>query len=244
LLLLWWLFFSRAPWLDRLGGLVLILGSLAGTWFLRHESMGPNWFIGYAMPLLLVAFVVALVLTRRLAQGARRAAVAVAVLLAGGAWLLVRTDGIDGDHDSIFASRFSATAEQPLREPAPRIAAHDQARPAPVTAESEAAEAAKVAQEAGAAEAGAELGAADGNGDGVGAASADGAGNVDHAGNVDDAQAASETSGLEPASELMQSDLSTGAAEANPPSQDAAIWGGFRGPSRDWPREPSKRAGT
>src|SRR5438093_13622512 len=48
--LLWWVFFSRVPWLERLGGIVLMIGAMAGTRRLKHESMGPLWLVGYGVP--------------------------------------------------------------------------------------------------------------------------------------------------------------------------------------------------
>ncbi len=49
LLALWWLFASRAPWIDRLAGLVLFL--LAGllTYRLAHESMSPLGLLVYGI---------------------------------------------------------------------------------------------------------------------------------------------------------------------------------------------------
>ena len=39
LILLWWLFFSRAPWSERLGVTVLLIVALAATSRLVHESI-------------------------------------------------------------------------------------------------------------------------------------------------------------------------------------------------------------
>ncbi|MEM1177585.1 MAG: PQQ-binding-like beta-propeller repeat protein [Acidobacteriota bacterium] len=117
LFFLWWLFASRAAWIDRIGGLLLAAGALAGTAALGHESMGPHWLAGYGIPFLCVSFLLALLLTRSLGAPARRAAAAALVVGLTGLWLLVRTDGIDGDHDSQFAWRFQATAEQQMLSP-------------------------------------------------------------------------------------------------------------------------------
>ncbi len=113
-IVLWWLFFSRARWMDRLGGLLLLVGSLGVAWGLKHESMGPHWLVGYALPVLYLAFVGSLVASRHLPESRRRLVVAVTVLLVGAGWSLVRTDGIDGDHDGIYAWRWSETVEQKL----------------------------------------------------------------------------------------------------------------------------------
>src|SRR5689334_12537680 len=113
-LLLWWLFFSRAPWSERLGAIGLMAAGLAAAWFLRHESMGPLWIIGYAVPFLFLAFVAWAAASRRLAEGPRRAAMAATLLIASGAWLLARSDGITGDHDMRFGWRWTESPEERL----------------------------------------------------------------------------------------------------------------------------------
>src|SRR5512134_497855 len=54
---LWWLLFSRARWSERLGAVALMILGLAGAWQLRHESMGPLWLAGYAVPGVCLALV-------------------------------------------------------------------------------------------------------------------------------------------------------------------------------------------
>jgi outer membrane protein assembly factor BamB len=112
--ILWWVFFSRARWSERLGAIVLMTVGLAAAWFLKHESMGPLWLVGYAVPVLCLALVAGAAASRRLADGPRRAAIAAAILLACGVWTLVRTDGIDGDHDATFGWRWAKSPEERL----------------------------------------------------------------------------------------------------------------------------------
>jgi outer membrane protein assembly factor BamB len=112
--LLWWLFFSRARWLERLGAVVLMGAGLGATWLLRHESMGPLWLVGYAVPVLCLALVAGAAVGRRLPDGPRRATIAAAILLACGAWTLVRTEGISGDHDAEFHWRWAKSPEERL----------------------------------------------------------------------------------------------------------------------------------
>jgi hypothetical protein len=73
---LWWLFFSRARWFDRVGAIVLIIGGLSGTWYLRHESMGPAWLFAYVLPILCFAFVAWAAASHGLANGPRRVTMA------------------------------------------------------------------------------------------------------------------------------------------------------------------------
>jgi outer membrane protein assembly factor BamB len=130
----WWLLLSRAPWLERLAGLVLMAAGLGASWLLRHESMGPLWLFVYAMPALCLALVAWAVAARRLADRPRRATMVATIVLACGAWTLVRTEGISGDHVAAFAWRFTkspeekvlaqAAAEPPARPPA-RVPAKD-----------------------------------------------------------------------------------------------------------------------
>jgi outer membrane protein assembly factor BamB len=110
----WWLFFSRAPWLDRLAVPALMAAGLYGAWQLRHGSMGPLWLLAYAVPLLCLALVAAAVAGRRLADGPRRALIAGAVVAACAAWTLVRTDGISGDHVADFGWRWAKSPEERL----------------------------------------------------------------------------------------------------------------------------------
>ena len=127
-LVLWWALFSRVRWFERLGAIALIAISLFAAWQLRHESMGPLWLIAYAVPAVCVALVVGAAAGRRLADGPRRATLAAAILLAAGAWTLVRTEGISGDHDAAFSWRWAKSPEERLLaqaapEPAPLASA-------------------------------------------------------------------------------------------------------------------------
>jgi outer membrane protein assembly factor BamB len=133
-LIVWWVFFSRAPWSERLGAIALMAAGLAASWFLKHESMGPLWLVGYAVPFLFVAFVAWAVASRRLADRPRRAAMAATILIACGAWTLVRSDGITGNHDGKFAWRWTASPEERLLAQAadePATVPGEPAAPAP-----------------------------------------------------------------------------------------------------------------
>ena len=128
--ILWWLFFSRAPRSERWGALALMTVGLGATWLLKHESMGPLWLLGYAVPVLCLAFVAWAVATRHLRNGFRRASMAVTILLACGMWTLVRTDGISGDHVAEFGWRWAASPEERL------LAATSEVPAAPAAGES------------------------------------------------------------------------------------------------------------
>ena len=145
-LLLWWLLFSRAPWSERLGAIGLMAAGLGAAWLLKHESMGPLWIIGYAVPFLFVAFVAGAVASRRLADGPRRAAMAATILIASGAWLLARSDGITGDHDMRFGWRWTESPEERLLAQADKEPPPLPAVPTPAVAAAKAPEQQPVAQ--------------------------------------------------------------------------------------------------
>src|SRR5215212_5739761 len=94
-LLLWWLFFSRAPWLERVGALVLIVIALIGTKRIVHPSiagggMGMLLYI-LAVPVMSLALVAWAAITRRLSAGPRRAEFVATILLACGVFMIIRT---------------------------------------------------------------------------------------------------------------------------------------------------------
>jgi outer membrane protein assembly factor BamB len=76
--------------------------------------MGPLWLVAYAIPVLSLAFVACALVTRRWADGPRRAAMVATVLIACGVWTLIRTGGITGEMDSDFAWRWAQTPEEQL----------------------------------------------------------------------------------------------------------------------------------
>ncbi len=111
---LWWAFFSRTPQLERWGAIVLMVVAMSATWHLRHESMGPLWIAAYAVPVLCLTLVLWAVISRRLSDVTRRVTLVVTILLSCGAWTLVRTGGIDGDHVADFAWRWAESPEEQL----------------------------------------------------------------------------------------------------------------------------------
>ncbi len=115
---LWWTFFSRAPWLERLGTLALIVVALFVTSLVVHESIRGGMMgmmLGvYSVPLMGLALVAGAVAGRRLAAGSRRRVMAAIILLACAAWTLIRTDGITGDGVAQLAWRWTETHEQRL----------------------------------------------------------------------------------------------------------------------------------
>ncbi|HEY1183620.1 MAG TPA: PQQ-binding-like beta-propeller repeat protein [Bryobacteraceae bacterium] len=126
-IVVWWAFFSRARWFERVGALVLMIAGLAATRPILDPSvllagMGMLFFI-YAIPVLSLAFVAWAVVTRRLSDGFRRVTMVATILLACGGWALLRTSGVTGDFNSEFAWRWTPTPEE-------RLLAHANDKPA------------------------------------------------------------------------------------------------------------------
>ena len=116
-IVLWWLFFSRAPWSERVGAILLMIVAVVATKLFVHESiakvgMGMLLYIS-SIPYLSLALVAWAVVTRRLSDGARRVALVAAIVLACAPWTLLRTAGIGGG-GSEFHWRWTPTPEQRL----------------------------------------------------------------------------------------------------------------------------------
>ena len=116
--ILWWLFFSRAPWVERVGAIVLMPVAVFATKQIVHPSianagMGFMLFI-YAIPLLSLALVAWAAATRGLSNGLRRAWMVAAILFACGTLTLIRTNGVTGDANSDLEWRWTQTPEQRL----------------------------------------------------------------------------------------------------------------------------------
>jgi outer membrane protein assembly factor BamB len=116
--LLWWLFFSRAPWLERLGVVALMIASVYGVSFLVDRSIA-NGFQGYMLPIfaapaLSLALAVAAVIGRRLPHAQRRAVIAGGIVLAAGVFTTIRTGGVTGNAESDLHWRWTPTPEDRL----------------------------------------------------------------------------------------------------------------------------------
>src|SRR3982751_6863158 len=117
-ILIWWVFFSRAAWPERVGAIVLIIIAFLLTQPLLHKSiamgmMGMMYPLYALPPVLAPLFVAWAVLTRRLSDGIRRATMVVTIFLACAVWMLFRTDGVIGS-GSQLTWRWTKTAEERL----------------------------------------------------------------------------------------------------------------------------------
>ncbi|HEX4954494.1 MAG TPA: PQQ-binding-like beta-propeller repeat protein [Thermoanaerobaculia bacterium] len=221
LLVLWWLFLSRAPWVERLGALVLMVGSVALAHSLADPSIAPPGamgtfiILGFTVPLLSLVLVLWAAISSRLTTGQRWAALVAGVVVASGVWTLVRTGGVTGTLEHELAWRWSATPEErllaqqagqppkPVPPAAPPVVATEQPTTGapPVTSQ---AETAKTAEASPAAEP------------------------VSPAAPLPP-QPVAPAAATEPASPVATAALPAAPAKASP----GAAWPGFRGPRRD-----------
>ena len=114
LIVVWWLFFSRARWSERLSAAALWSAALFVTSRFVHPSIGGVLFLILAIPPLGLAFVAWAVASHRLSDRFRRVSMAATILIASGAWTLVRIGGISGDGASELHWRWTRSPEERL----------------------------------------------------------------------------------------------------------------------------------
>ena len=127
-IIVWWLFFSRTSWSERLGATAVMVVALLATPLVLHESiaagaMGGLFFI-LVIPTLSLAFVAWVTVSRRFSVAARRASLVAAVVISCGGWAFVRTGGFTANFDNDLKWRWAQTPEERLLavaepEPAP-----------------------------------------------------------------------------------------------------------------------------
>ena len=138
-ILLWWLLFSRAPWLERIAAPLLIVGAVILTKRVVHASiaggaMGMLLYV-YAIPVFGLVLVAWAVVTRRFTTGARRLALIAAILLGCSVFMVIRTGGLTAEFDNDFHWRWSKTPEQRLLAQASDESPAPSSAPAPTSTE-------------------------------------------------------------------------------------------------------------
>ena len=129
-ILVWWLFFSRASWLDRISAVVVMIVALLLTRLIVHASiagagMGMLFYFS-VIPSVCLALVVWAVATQRLMGNVRRMTMIALILVASVPWMFLRTEGVS-DTVSQYRWRWTPTAEERLLaqandEPKPLLA--------------------------------------------------------------------------------------------------------------------------
>jgi outer membrane protein assembly factor BamB len=113
----WWLLFSRARWFERLGAVAISAVALFVTSRFLHPSIAGGdgrLFPILAIPALGLAFVAWAVASHRLSDRLRRVSMVATILIASGAWTLVRIGGIRGDGASELHWRWTPSPEERL----------------------------------------------------------------------------------------------------------------------------------
>lgn len=126
-IVVWWLFFSRAAWMERLGAIALMILAPILTVRIVHESIATGMqgmmLPLYSIQIMSVALVAWAAATRHLSNGLRRSSLVATIVLACGAFALLRTGGVFGAGSEIHW-RWTPTPEERLLaeandEPAP-----------------------------------------------------------------------------------------------------------------------------
>jgi outer membrane protein assembly factor BamB len=138
LIVVWWLFFSRARWYERLGALAAMALAVAVMRSLLDKSiiggaMGNLTYV-LAFPLMALALVAWAFGTRRHSVAVRLATLPTAMLLACGLLTLLRTDGVGGETMFQLRWRWTPTAEERLLAEATDVPAAPLAPAAPAAA--------------------------------------------------------------------------------------------------------------
>ena len=128
-IIVWWLFFSRARWVERVGAILLMAVAVVVTRLVVHKSiagagMGMLLYMS-VIPGLALALVAWAVITHRFSDNVRRASLVAAILLAAVPWMLLRTDGVSNSV-SQYHWRWTPTPEERLL-----AQANDEPKPLP-----------------------------------------------------------------------------------------------------------------
>jgi outer membrane protein assembly factor BamB len=109
-LAVWWVFFSRLRWVDRLFGVLAFAAALGGARLLCHPSFHFSLLLS-TLPWLATAWAAWLLVTPALRWPVRRAGLFLVFLLVAGYSCLLRFDGVDGSFAGETSWRWSPTAE-------------------------------------------------------------------------------------------------------------------------------------
>ena len=112
LLVIWWLFFSRTPWHERIAGITLFAATLA--WIVFTQAHEGQRLLMIALPVLTTAIVVMMLLTSRAAPRVRRVSVLAIMGICAAVFPLFRVADVSSTLAPILAWRWSPTPEEAL----------------------------------------------------------------------------------------------------------------------------------
>ncbi|MEM1181591.1 MAG: PQQ-binding-like beta-propeller repeat protein [Acidobacteriota bacterium] len=110
----WWLFGSRATRREKIAGLLGFLAIFVATAALAHPSTVPIVLVVYGICAMCLGFALAATVAKAWEPTRRLTAILLALVVFGGGWTLIRSDGVDGHMNQAFAWRFAPTAEEKL----------------------------------------------------------------------------------------------------------------------------------
>jgi outer membrane protein assembly factor BamB len=114
-IIVWWLFFSRALWFDRIAAIVVMIAAMAATFPFLDVSLATGAmgmiFPMLAIPGICLAFVIWAAVSRPWPIAMQRVTMVAAIVLACVVWTVVRTGGFTGAFDNDLAWRWSPTPE-------------------------------------------------------------------------------------------------------------------------------------
>ena len=114
LLAIWWLFFSRVPWLERVVGMFLFAATLA--WIVFTQSHDGLKLLLIALPVLTTSIVAVSLLTARLSARIRRRSVLAVMLGCAVVFPMFRVADVSSSLAPILAWRWSPTPEEALAD--------------------------------------------------------------------------------------------------------------------------------
>jgi outer membrane protein assembly factor BamB len=114
--ILWWLFFSRVPWSDRLAGTGLLIVTLFITSRFVDESiaranMGLMFWL-FSIPVAAIFFILWAVFSAKFNIRLRRITMLAVIILSTAPWICLRTNGMDGNGGQYFDWRWASTYEE------------------------------------------------------------------------------------------------------------------------------------
>jgi outer membrane protein assembly factor BamB len=110
-LIVWWLSFSRLSWTDRIVCLSACIVYAGVAFAFKHSSFGIHAIFIYAVPTVLTAWVLWLLLSYFLPWPVRRAGLLIVLILVLGYFTLLRFDGLWGNITATLNYRWKHTEE-------------------------------------------------------------------------------------------------------------------------------------
>ena len=111
LLIVWWLFFSRVPFIDRIAAVSTLVVMFLATAFVSIDSFGVFGLIMYALPVVVVVWVGWLLVSGLLAWPTRRTVLLLGIVASLGIFSLLRFNGTDGAFNAEISWRWTPTDE-------------------------------------------------------------------------------------------------------------------------------------